>query len=875
MTVLTTAATRRSVISAHPGLSADRPALVTTSGETLSHARLREVVDGLAAHLPDPDTGRRLVHVPLRPDPHSVTAYLATLAAGHTAMVTPADADAILGRYRPDVVATGDPTRPFAFMSASPQNLLHPDLALLLSTSGSTGSPKLVRLSHENVLSNATAIADALDLTENDRALTSLPLHYCFGLSVLHSHLVAGASVVLHDGSMLTEETWNVVDRLRVTTLAVVPHTVELLESTGALHRPHPSLRLVAQAGGRMSPDRVLQTAALGREHGWGLALMYGQTEATARICVLDPADAGRHPDAVGRPVAGTSLHIDPTVPEARDGVGEVVVRGPGVMMGYAEHPDDLALGAMLTELRTGDLGTIGSDGLLRLRGRRSGFVKVMGLRVDVARVEDALAAAGLTACVGGDDDSLTVAVQPQAGTRVAATEQRARTVAARASGLGPAAVSMTIADLPRLPNGKVDRLRCAELVRASRDDTVGAAPDGGSSPATEVAAVIRQVLGQDAVDLQRSFVQHGGDSLSHVQASARLEGLLGPLPRGWHHRPLADLVDLGGSRTGSARASGGPSGHRTGSAAASRRSWRTVETSVVIRAVAVVLILGSHADLFRFLGGAHTLLAVAGFNAARFGLSLPSAGGRWLSSARVLVGLAVPTAVVALIGMANGGRYGWGNVLLVNWLTGPVVQASHNEFWFVDTLVACTVTVTAVLSIPAAARVWRRDPWRVAIVLTAVALVPRFVILSVGEGLLRGMMPTTIWLFTLGAAAAHADTGRRRAITLALALAGGASFFPGDPVRDAVVIAGIAALTLLPGVRLPAFAHPVVSLLAAASLYIYLVQFQLITLASDPVWGTVLSLAVGCLSWRLADRRVRRLQELIPLPTTATERFP
>lgn len=87
----------------------------------------------------------------------------------------------------------------------------------------------------------------------------------------------------------------------------------------------------------------------------------------------------------------------------------------------------------------------------------------------------------------------------------------------------------------------------------------------------------------------------------------------------------------------------------------------------MAIRAVAVVLILGSHADLFTFRGGAHTLLAVAGFNAARFGLSAPTVGGRWRAGARTLVGVAVPTIVVALIGMANGGRYGWGNVLLVN----------------------------------------------------------------------------------------------------------------------------------------------------------------------------------------------------------------
>src|SRR5699024_2236692 len=126
-----------------------------------------------------------------------------------------------------------------------PQHLLHPDLALLLSTSGSTGSPKLVRLSRANVVSNALAIAGALGLDASDRGVTRLPLHYCFGLSVLHSHLAVGASVALTDASVLDEDLWRVVDAHGVTDLAVVPHMVELMETTGVLEREHPSLRLV------------------------------------------------------------------------------------------------------------------------------------------------------------------------------------------------------------------------------------------------------------------------------------------------------------------------------------------------------------------------------------------------------------------------------------------------------------------------------------------------------------------------------------------------------------------------------------------------------------------------------------------------------
>lgn len=888
-------ALRASLAPSHASSTA--VALVTEDGLRLTYADLRDRVGRLVGRLPHATTGRRLVHIPLRRDVATVTAYLATVAAGHVALVTGDDerTSRILQRYRPDLRATADDADPFESLSAGPLHVLHPDLALLLSTSGSTGSPKLVRLSHANLAANASAIAEALRLTADDTAITSLPLHYSFGLSVLHSHLLVGASVVLHDGSVLDPGFWEAVDAHGVTTLAVVPHMVGLLESTGVLERPHPSLRLVAQAGGRMPPDQVARTAALGRRHGWELAVMYGQTEATARICVLDPAVVAENPDAVGRPLTGTTLHLDTGVPEATDGAGEVVVRGPGVMMGYAEHPDDLALGALLTELRTGDLGRVDDAGLLRIVGRRSGFVKIMGLRVDLASVEAALEAAGLTPCVTGDDAGLRVAVEPRPGVGAAETAARARRLAGESSGVGPAAVAVAVVPLARFENGKVDRNGCDALVRAdTRDECAGTRrrltepPGGQPTAATRLATGLGRILGGHAVDLDRSFVEQGGDSLSHVQASVLLEGIVGPLPRGWHQRPLRELLDAQRPERGqqvhpAAAPDGSTTSTRTGPSGRTHRvrrlqerlagltsssAWRTVETSVVLRAVAVVIICGSHAELFRALGGAHTLLAVAGFNAARFGLSVPTASGRWRGSARMLVGIAVPTVAVVLAGMLTHSRYGWGNVVMANWLVGDVTYGFHNELWFIDGLAASLVLLTALLSLPPIARAWQQDPWRVATVIVALALVPRFVILELGEGVLRGLMPTTFWLFAVGASVATATTTRRRVVTLALAVLGGATFFAEDPARNATILVGIALLALVPEVRLPARLLPVITLLAAASLHVYLIQFPILGAVSTPGVATAAAIAAGCLLWRATARPVRRLQDLVPPPT-------
>ena len=221
--------------------------------EVLTHADLaRRVADRAATWGP----ARRLVLVEGANDLDSLVAYLAALQHGHVALVVPdgrpAQRDAIVAAYDPDVVCTAgardDVRRPTSAHD------LHPDLALLLSTSGTTGSPKLVRLSRDNVASNAAAIADYLALTPADRAVTTLPLHYCYGLSVLHSHLVAGASVVLTDLSVVDACFWDLFARTGVTGLAGVPHTFDLLAASGFEDRDLPTLRQVTQAGGRLAP---------------------------------------------------------------------------------------------------------------------------------------------------------------------------------------------------------------------------------------------------------------------------------------------------------------------------------------------------------------------------------------------------------------------------------------------------------------------------------------------------------------------------------------------------------------------------------------------------------------------------------------------
>jgi acyl-CoA synthetase (AMP-forming)/AMP-acid ligase II len=831
----------RVAVPASDAVGPDFPALIDSVGQ-VSYGALADQVTALADGLPSSRRGRHLVHVPLTARRDLVLGYLAVLQAGHVALVTPPEHESITAAYPPDLWLREDGT--FAASAPNggagrPRHMLHPDLALLLSTSGSTGSPKLVRLSHHNLLSNATAIATALSITPDDRAVTSLPLHYCFGLSVLHAQLRAGATTVLRTGSVTDPDFGDDLRRHKVTMVAATPHVVELLDLQGVLDRL-PSLRLLAQAGGALPPARVRELAARGREAGWGLAVMYGQTEATARMAVLPPHLAERYPDAVGWPIAESAFRIEPvdveqpgrTSPDEGP-VGELVFTGPGVMLGYAEHPDDLALGRMYTKLRTGDLARIDADGLVRIVGRGSDFVKIMGIRIDLGQVERALRGQGVHCAVTGTDDQLHVTYLCRGQSPAVVRDQ-----SAEISGLSRSVVSVrAVEELPMLPNGKLDRRRCAELHAVEASSQASDTAD----PLAEVSAVLAPLVGRDGVDADRSFVELGGDSFSHVAASVGLTRILEDLPPDWHHRPVRDLAALASQRPTSA---------------GRRPLLQRIETSVVLRGVAVVTICAGHVGLFRLLGGAHILLAVAGFLFARYVLSSPTTADRVRRTARIGVGIVVPSVMVAAVMSFGFHTVHWSNVALVHWLARPF---DINNFWFIEALLVIMVATVAVLAVPRLRVAYAVDPWRTAMIALAVLLVPRYLMVMLYEGPPRALPITVAWLFVAGIAMAVADSQSRRVVTAAVGVGATVGFFVGQDGRSFAVMVGLALLALVPALPVPRLLVRPLGALAAASLHIYLVQFQVFLLLGPPIVEFAAALAVGLAFCAASNHVVRQ----------------
>jgi long-chain acyl-CoA synthetase len=264
------------------------------------------------------------------------------------------------------------------------------DLAVILHTSGSTDQPKGVMLSHANLLSNAKSILAFLPIRPADRALALLPFCHAYGNSVLQTHMLAGATLVV-DGSPTFPN--SIVDALRqheINSFAAVPDLCQSLLNFAELGRePLPSLRYITVAGGALKPDDAIRLSE--RVSPAEVYLMYGQTEATARLAYLPPAELRSMPGSIGRAIPGVELEVRNEHGKPTSEPGELWARGPNVMLGYWNDESATAQALQDGWLRTGDLAQLDEQGFIFLHGRRTHELKLRGIRVDLAAITTAL----------------------------------------------------------------------------------------------------------------------------------------------------------------------------------------------------------------------------------------------------------------------------------------------------------------------------------------------------------------------------------------------------------------------------------------------------------------------------------------------------
>lgn len=431
----------------------------------ISYETLAELADALADRLPQ-GSGMGVLAMPSSIE--AVALYIGALRSErHVPLLVQDDIgdellSSLVGQYAPEWLATAR-SAPTGYTTIHVAGALHlhvrdtatghpsphPDLALLLSTSGSTGSSKLVRLSAQGLASNAASIVSYLGLTAADRAITTLPLAYSFGLSILNSHLACGGCVVLSSHSLMTREFWEAARAHDVTSLSGVPATYEILHRMGLARLKLPNLRMLTQAGGRLRDDLVKHFAESAHAHGLQFFVMYGQTEASPRISYVPSERLLEKIGSIGIAVPGGRMYID-------DANSELVYEGHNVMMGYASSRDELAhADTQHGVLRTGDLARVDADGFHYITGRAKRFLKLSGNRVNLDEVEVMLSAAleRQIACSGSDDNLVVFSHGPHP----ASQDVVRRLVQERYKLFGGHVISLHLDSLPLMSSGKTD----------------------------------------------------------------------------------------------------------------------------------------------------------------------------------------------------------------------------------------------------------------------------------------------------------------------------------------------------------------------------------------------------------------------------------
>jgi Acyl-CoA synthetases (AMP-forming)/AMP-acid ligases II len=831
-------------------------ALVSEKGDSVTYAELAKRADEFAAGL---GSERRLLLIEAENEIEAIVAYLGALRHRHPVLLAAGEnsqlLDRILTTYEPDLRYRKHNDEWRLENTLRDPRHFHPDLALLLSTSGSTGAAKLVRLSYEAIDANALSISEYLGLRSEDRPITTLPIHYSYGLSVVTSHLSVGATLLLTGRSVIDADFWKFFETNNATSIAGVPYTYEMLERTGFRQKVPASLRTMTQAGGRLSPELAAKYAECARKHGVQFFVMYGQTEATARMAYMPPELLTAYPDCIGIPIPGGSFRlIDGAGAEIHEieTPGELVYSGPNIMLGYALEQSDLAKGRELNELRTGDLAIRNGEGLYKIVGRKSRFLKLFGLRISLDEVENFLAGSEIRALATGDDSLLAICLlsgeQPDEVAQLLSKQLSLPSTSIRVSHYSNA---------PTLSSGKFD------YQTILRDAKAISAQDNARRP-ERLTTLFEHTFPDQKVSPADTFISLGGDSLTYVRLSLELEEKLGFLPAGWEETPIDELEALASAPK------------------APKRWWdlRNMESEIIIRATAIVAVVINHASSLTVGGGAHVLLMLSGYNFSKYQRSHLTHGEGWATLWSFTKRIIAPYYAILISYFLLTEKFDLSSLLLVSNFFGRSGNFLE-PYWFLEVLFQITFLFITISSIAPVRRAIARDPWIFGLIMLSVALITKLATFSIfhHHGLQNRTPDAVFYLFAFGWCLHQAQSSARKILLTLLAsgilvldLAGPIALwdrfaYPADVSHALWLAVSTGLLLWAPQLSVPNWAHGVIAMIAAASFYIYLthgvpVHFLIYGMGWNSLAITLpISIAVGLATHWLIDRISRRRQ--------------
>ena len=453
------------------GKYAKNIAVETEQGIKLTYAQLKEDADGIASEM-EP---RKFTFCLCQNTLGSLVGYVAFMTHNMPTVLLDASKDpsvisSLIEHYKPSFIwkpinSQPDTDSTEIILKYEDYELvktgydgyeIHPDVLLCLTTSGTTGSPKLVKLTEENLRSNAESIAEYLKITESERAITSLPMYYSFGMSVINSHLIKGATLLLTDKAVIQREFLNFLKDGKATSIAGVPYTYEMLRRLRFLKMDLPELKTMIQAGGKLNANIVKEYVENAQQTGKEFIVMYGQTEAAPRMSYLPFDKALEKYASIGIAIPGGKLSVhdvndqEITTPDVD---GELIYEGPNVCMGYAECIEDLAKGdENHGVLHTGDVAKFDNDGFFYITGRMKRFVKVWGNRCNLDATEQLVKSVTTDCACVGVDDKITLFITQEG------LEEKIKNYLVEKTGLNIRAFEIKVVDdIPTLPSGKLD----------------------------------------------------------------------------------------------------------------------------------------------------------------------------------------------------------------------------------------------------------------------------------------------------------------------------------------------------------------------------------------------------------------------------------
>lgn len=800
-------------------------AVVTETGVEVSYQSLVQMADELSNKMPNTDY-KQLMLIAADNSLQAIVAYIASLRQKIPVILIPHDKpdayDNIFKQFRPTLTYipnNGDYILTHYEDHVPSESHFARNMAVCLSTSGTTGSAKLVKLSAKNLDANAHSIATYLQLDSSERAILSLPMYYSYGLSVINSHLSIGASIVLNNESVVEETFWTRFNQHECTSFAGVPYSYELLNRSGFAEKDIPTLRYMTQAGGKLPKELVVAFSNLAEQKGYRFYVMYGQTEATARMSYLPPEEIASHVGSMGVVIPGGRFELvdeqDNLITDVNQS-GELIYYGDNVMMGYAKTREDLFVETTLDSLRTGDIAWRDADDFYYISGRKSRFLKIFGNRIGLDDVESTLRGLGYVTICGGTDQHLVVLTLEE-GKAAEVSEILAEKFQLNSQ----YAYVEEVKDFPLLPNGKIDYAKLTRIAEektlVNKDDTPSNKDRikslfgfGEKSPHVSALSIFQRVFPAGNVTEESTFFSLGGDSLNYVQMITLLEKRFGDLPDTWQALKVSEIDQLD----------------------AKPKSLLTfVETSVLLRAIAILAVVANHTHLLSnsLIGGGSILLfLLVGYSAARFQLQHFVASNIWKPIWNYLKVVLLLYMFVTVASIATQSVNMDFLLMVSNFYRFQADSVAY--LWFVQVLIQTFVALGIFMSLSNVRKSLKKATWRTSFVMLAV-----FSIL--------GLASNNVWdfshldyrlpqfylpIFLLGWCIYLAKTGSQKLImigflTLFSYVAYEQNIYHLDIPRLIWLYGGALVLTLFPKIPKPSVVKPILMEISAAALYIYM----------------------------------------------------